>query len=84
MNRKALLIVFLLGQVFCFGQQQESLFTYEDPNSMFSEGGTCLEVGSIGSEDHFFLVSAFDFSYDWFAYEFRPHKTICKCKNIKT
>lgn len=74
MNRKALLIVFLLGQVFCFGQQQESLFTYEDPNSMFSEGGTCLEVGSIGSEDHFFLVSAFDFSYDWFAYE-QEHNT---------
>ena len=49
--------------------QNESYFTYEDPNVRFSEGGPCLEVGSDESENHFFLASAFDFSYDWFAYE---------------
>ena len=54
--------------------QNDSYFTYEDPNFRFSEGGPCLEVGNNDSENHFFLASAFDFSYDWFAYE-QEHNT---------
>ena len=54
--------------------QNDSYFTYEDPNFRFSEGGPCLEVGSNDSKNHFFLASAFDFSYDWFAYE-QEHNT---------
>ncbi len=54
--------------------QNDSYFTYEDPNFRFSEGGPCLEVGSNESKNHFFLASAFDFSYDWFAYE-QEHNT---------
>ena len=54
--------------------QNESYFTYEDPNFRFSEGGPCMEVGSNESEKHFFLASAFDFSYDWFTYE-QEHNT---------
>ena len=74
MNKTAILIAFLLGQIFCFGQQHESFVTYEDPICRFSEGGPCMEVGSNESENHFFLASAFDFSYDWFAYE-QEHNT---------
>ena len=70
----ALLIALLWGQVFCFSQQAESYFTYEDPNFRFSEGGPCLEVGNNDSENHFFFASAFDFSFDWFAYE-QEHNT---------
>ena len=69
MNKTAILIAFLFGQIFCFGQQPDMFFTYEDPISSYSEGGPCLEVGSKDSENHFFLVSAFDFSFDWLAYE---------------
>ncbi len=54
--------------------QNESYFTYEDPNFRFSEGGPCLEVGNNDSENHFFLASAFDFSFDWFTYE-QEHNT---------
>jgi hypothetical protein len=54
--------------------QTESYFTYEDPTCRFSEGGPCLEVGSNNSENHFFLVSAFDFSFEWFTYE-QEHNT---------
>lgn len=57
--------------------QTESYFTYEDPTCRFSEGGPCLEVGSNDSESHFFLASAFDFSYDWLAYE-QEHNTPAK------
>ena len=57
--------------------QTESYFTYEDPTCRFSEGGPCLEVGSNDSKNHFFLASAFDFSYDWFAYE-QEHNTPAK------
>ena len=74
MNRMVLLIALLLGQVFCFCQQSELYFIYENPIYMFSEGGPCLEVGNNDSENHFFLASAFDFSYDWFAYE-QEHNT---------
>ncbi len=70
----SLLIALLWVQVFCFSQQAESYFTYEDPNFRFSEGGPCLEVGNNDSESHFFLASAFDFSFDWFAYE-QEHNT---------
>lgn len=69
MNRVALLIAFLFGQIFCFGQQSDLFFTYEDSISRYSEGGPCLEVGSNGSESHFFLTSAFDYSSEWMGYE---------------
>ena len=49
--------------------QNESYFTYEDPNFRFSEGGPCLEVGNDDSENHFFLASAFDYSGEWMGYE---------------
>ena len=49
--------------------QNESYFTYEDPNFRFSEGGSCLEVGSDDSKNHFFLASAFDYSGEWMGYE---------------
>ena len=74
MNRVVLLIAFLFGQAFCFCQQPDLFFTYEDPSCNFTEGGPCLEVGSNNGKNHFFLVSAFDFSYDWFAYE-QEHNT---------
>ena len=57
-----------------YAQQQESYFTYEDPISRYAEGGPCLEVGLNNGESHFFLVSAFDFSFEWFTYE-QEHNT---------
>ena len=49
--------------------QNDFYFTYETANSRFTEGGPCLEVGSKDTKEHFFLASAFDFSYEWIAYE---------------
>ena len=49
--------------------QNDFYFTYETANSRFMEGGPCLEVSSENTKEHFFLVSAFDFSYEWIAYE---------------
>ena len=49
--------------------QNDFYFTYETANSRFTEGGPCLEVSSENTKEHFFLVSAFDFSYEWIAYE---------------
>ena len=69
-----LLMALLWVQVFCFSQRADFYFTYEDPNFRFCEGGPCLEVGNKDSENHFFLASAFDFSYDWFTYE-QEHNT---------
>ena len=69
MNRIAILIAFLFGLVFCYGQQYESFFTYEEPVSRYNEGGPCLEVGSDDSKNHFFLASAFDYSGEWMGYE---------------
>ena len=57
-----------------YAQQQESYFTYEDPISRYSEGGPCLEVDPNNGESHLFLVSAFDFSFEWFTYE-QEHNT---------
>ena len=69
-------LLLMAGEVTMQAQTQ-SYFTYEDPNFRFSEGGPCLEVGNNDSENHFFLASAFDFSYDWFAYE-QEHNTPAK------
>ena len=68
MNR-VVLLAFLFGQVFCFGQQPDLFFTYEDPACRFSKGGPCVEVGSNNSENHFFLTSVFDYSSEWMGYE---------------
>lgn len=68
-----LALLLMAGGVTMHGQT-ESYFTYKDPNFRFSEGGPCLEVGNNDSENHFFLASAFDFSFDWFTYE-QEHNT---------
>ena len=69
MRKFCFILAILFVQAFGFAQQYESFFTYEDPISKYSEGGSCLEVGSNGSESHFFLTSAFDYSSEWMGYE---------------
>ena len=71
---KATRIYILLALLLMAGEanlkaQTESYFTYEDPTCRFSEGGPCLEVGSNDSENHFFLISVFDYSSEWMGYE---------------
>ncbi len=41
-----LLAVLLMAGGVNLKAQNDSYFTYEDPNIRFSEGGPCLEVGS--------------------------------------
>jgi hypothetical protein len=42
----ALLALLLMAGGVNLKAQNDSYFTYEDPNIRFSEGGPCLEVGS--------------------------------------
>ena len=65
----ALLALLLMAGGVNLKAQNESYFTYEDPNFRFSEGGPCLEVGNNDSKNHFFLASAFDYSGEWMGYE---------------